>query len=486
MRVFGQRCRSRWAGLVALLLLGACGGSSPEDPSLEPPVLPQRKLTVSGTRLLDALGREVILRGYNAGGRAKMPPFLPFDVPAGATVDAAAADYFGRIAALGANLVRLTFSWEAFEGTEGTYDTAYLAQYRSLIDAAHAEGLAVIVDFHQDVFASPFCGDGFPLWAIGTDIPYGDPHYDCGFPQWALPVLDPASDVSLAFDRLWNNTDGLADKMEAMWRELAASLGDHPGIAGFEVINEPGSGSGSIETFESTVLPALYERMGTAIGEEAPGFPIFGGGRAGDAVGGTNALTKPNLPAFVFAPHYYDAAVVVGVAPDPAGIRTRVGNTLAPAAEWNVPVILGEFGAMNDYAQKGEYLDIVFDVLDEQRAHGALWDASMSPLLWNSEDFSVLTPTGEEQPWAGSVVRAYPRAIAGEIVRFGWDAEATRFELEVANAGSEVSEVYLPTRHLGDRPSIRVDGARYRFVRDRELLLLAAEPGATYTVVVTR
>src|SRR5690606_769398 len=119
-----------------------------------------------------------------------------------------------------------------YEPTRGSYDLDYLAQYEMLLDAAARHGLFVIVDFHQDVFASPYCGDGFPLWAIGEEVDYPEPHWDCGFPGWSLPALDPDSEVSAAFDRLWNNTDGLQDDMEAMWRSVAAALHEHPAVAG--------------------------------------------------------------------------------------------------------------------------------------------------------------------------------------------------------------------------------------------------------------
>jgi hypothetical protein len=485
------RSDTRWlaaracAALAITLFAPGCA-DSPEDASLEPPALATRRLTVDGARLLDALGREVVLRGFNAGGRSKMPPFLPFELEDGVSVEDAADAFFARIEALGANVVRLTFSWEAYEPVLGSYDDDYLARYRALLDAADAHGIAAIVDFHQDVFASPFCGDGFPIWAIG-DVPHGEPHYDCGFPAWSYPVLDPESDVSAAFDRLWNDEDGLAAAMEAMWRRLAGELADHPAVAGFEVINEPGSGSFEVATFEAEVLPAFYARMGAAIQEVAGEAPIFGGGRAGDAIGQTNHLVQPDLPGFVFSPHYYDALITLGFQNvDEAAIAERLAVTFDPGERWGVPVMLGEFGAMNDNPAKGKYLDAVYDVLDAHRAHGTMWDAMTSDVLWNDESFSVFEASGEERAWAGVVVRAYPRAIDGRIVGFAWSAEELRFTLEVEDAGEGVSEIYLPTRHLGSHPRIRVNGARYRFLRDRELLLVAAAAGASYTVEVTR
>lgn len=148
------------SSLLLLALLATSCGTNESD--IVAPVLASRRLVADGTRLRDEAGREVILRGFGVGSRAKMPGYLPFEVPPGSDVAAEADVYFGRIEALGANVVRLVFSWEAYESTHGVRDASYLAQYRTLLDAAHAHGIGVIVEFHQDVFSSAYCGDGFP------------------------------------------------------------------------------------------------------------------------------------------------------------------------------------------------------------------------------------------------------------------------------------------------------------------------------------
>lgn len=475
----------RCATAAVWLLAVGCGSSQGEDPTLEADVVAARALTVDGSVLRDELGRTVILRGFNAGGRAKMPPFLPFEAGPGDEA-ARAAEYFARLPPLGANVVRLTFSWEGLEPTRGAIDAAYLAQVRMLLDAAHDEGLSVILDFHQDVFASPFCGDGFPLWAIGDAIPHGDPHYDCGVPGWSLPYFDPDSEVNQAFDRLWSNTDGLQDDLEVMWRLVAGEFAEHPAVAGFEIINEPSGGSIPSSEFEAEVLPAFFARIGAAIQEEAPGATVFGGGRAGDALGDPNDLASPDLDGYVYAPHYYEAAIFLGIeSVDHERIGEELGVTLAPAADWDVPVILGEFGAPNSNSAKGEYLDRVFDVLDAHGAHGALWEASQSDTLWNDEDFSVFDGDGVEAAWTGTVVRAQPRAVAGTLGSFGWDADARTFTASVTHATDGVSEFWMPLRHFEGRPSVEVPGARWN-LREDGTLLVQATAGDSYDVVVQR
>jgi hypothetical protein len=83
-------------------------------------------------------------------------------------------------------------------------------------------------------------------------------------------------------------------------------------------------------------------------------------------------------------------------------------------------------------------------------------------------------------------VRPYPRAIAGRIVAFNWEAEIVRFDLEVTEAGAEVSEIYLPSRHFGATPNVEVRGSVVvRLDSAEELLLVEAVPGSAYAVSVS-
>jgi endoglycosylceramidase len=450
---------------------------------LDPPKLATRRLTTRGDVLIDELGRAVILRGVNVGGRSKMPPFLPFDFTDASEISAKADRLMSAVRALGGNAVRLTFSWEALESARGTFDAEYLRRYRLLLDAAHKADLHVIVDFHQDVFHAAFCGDGFPEWALG-DIPHGPPHYDCAFPFWSLPYFDTASTVSQAFDRLWKNQDGLLDAFEAMWRHVAREVGKHPAVAAFEIINEPGAGSTPLATQGATVLPPLYDRIAAVIEAEAGAAAIVCDEPV-SATADVQYLTRPAHPRFAYGPHYYDGATMLGIGPlDPARIRGAVSTVLARTAPWNAPVILGEFGAPNSVSFKPEYLVAIFDALDTGRASGLLWDVSFSAQKWNNEDFGPLSPDGVESAWAPLLDRPFPRAIDGTVTSFKWDAVAKQFDLYVSAAGDHVSEIYVPVRHLGMAPDITVSGARSRFVPTTGQILVAAPRGAAWSLSV--
>jgi hypothetical protein len=298
-----------------------------------------------------------------------------------------------------------------------------------------------------------------------------------------LPYFDPASPVSQAFDRFWSNQDGLLDAFEAMWRHVARELGRHPAVAAFEIINEPGAGSTPLETAGATVLPPLYDRIAAVIEAEAGAAAIIGDEPV-SSTADVQYLARPSHPRFAYGPHYYDGATMLNIGPlDPGRIRTAVSAVLARADAWNAPTILGEFGAPNAVTFKTDYLAAIFDALDTGRASALMWDVSLSTQKWNNEDFGPLLPDRSELLWAGILDRPAPRAIDGTIASFKWDTLTRQFNLAVNNAGAEISEVYLPIRHLGMTPDIAVTGARFRWLPAAGQLLIAAPRGASWSLM---
>lgn len=479
-------------------MLAAIGcGPAPDpthDPSLAPAAVVTRRLTTESaaasptTRswLIDEHGRKVLLRGVNGGGRAKMAPFVPFDfAPSG--FDAAKDAYFAHIAALGANAVRLTLSWEGLEPKEGQRDLDYWTRYRDMIDAAHRHGLGVIVDLHQDVYASPFCGDGFPLWTLAAG--HGLPRYDCSYLDWSLPYFDPASAVNQAFERFWTDADGIRTKFAQMWKFVATELAQHPGVLGFEILNEPGAGSSDPLEFQKTRLPAFYEQLGAVIEAAAGPAVIFGGTNAGDA-SASHTLVAPRLAHFAFAPHYYDALAFLNIETiDPDRLRAGLLTTIALPGSPQVPIIIGEYGMPNSNLAKEGYLDAMLALFDEYQLSAVHWDAHVSAQLWNHEDFTVFAPDGSERSWARALDRPYPRAVAGADATFSYDLASSTFKLAVSGATAQVTEVYIPSRRFGAAPQVTLTsatpGARWNWLAEQQLLLLAASPGASYTVSVT-
>ena len=317
-------------------------GAEPLPGACDAPIAPvprtSARLQVDATGTLrDEHGRDVQLRGVNAGGRSKWSPFVPFPIADDATpaqVQEAAAPFFARLRAWGLDTVRLPFSWEGVEPEQGEYDQRYLDRYAAMIDAAWALQIRVIVDFHQDVYASPFCGDGFPLWTIAGE--HGPPRRDC--PNWGLAyIYDDA--VRGAFDRFWANEDDLQGAFKKMWEVMGGRVADHPGVVGLEIVNEPGWGSApSIDTWKQEVLTPFHSDMiahlRAKFGDE---LLLFYDATGIEAVGLVPALhLRPEGEGLVYAPHVYDAGLIAGNPYTGSGPPARAGptggRTRAPSA----------------------------------------------------------------------------------------------------------------------------------------------------------
>ena len=116
-------------GLVACiaLALGACTtipfASVPTGSPIDVRLLPLHAAPdpISGGRIVDSAGREVLLRGVNVNALVEYWQYgaFPTTFPL-TTVDAE------RIAGVGWNSVRLLVSWSRIEPAPGRYDDAYL------------------------------------------------------------------------------------------------------------------------------------------------------------------------------------------------------------------------------------------------------------------------------------------------------------------------------------------------------------------------
>jgi endoglycosylceramidase len=454
----------RTLSLAALLL------SCSPPPAHEPGALSSLRLTVDGPLLRDAAGREVWLRGVNAGGRSKLPPFLPFEFresglaeqAAAPPFDEALARYADRIAGFGQNVVRLPWSWEGLEPTRGQLDEQYLERYLAMARAFSARGIRVVVDLHQDVFARPYCGDGFPLWACPQPLPTTP--QDCS--GWFTAYLGASPEVQLAFDRLWRNEDGLSDALVAAWRKLAARAWSIDGVVGFDLMNEPYPGSAPLASWYRQTLEPFYRRLGAAIHEVAPGAVLLVEPTGTEGPAARTELERPG-PGFVLAPHYYHPLIFMfGEWTGSASLDEPIAGWASEAAAWPSPLVIGELGAGRAVKGGLAYLRALFDALDRVGAHAMLWEVSESRVEWNGEDFSLITPDGHEAPTLAGLLRVYPRAVAGSLRSFHYDAATRSAELAFLASPGGRSELAVPARLYPEGATASLEGvageARYR------------------------
>lgn len=469
--------------LACALTLVGC-----DDAGDDPPCIPQmdlldQRLRVDGRVLRDAAGRSVLLRGINTGGRSKDPPFMPFefaeaDQPA-PPFEEALAGYADRLVEWGINVARVPFSWEALEPEPGRIDTAWLDRYVALVRALGERDIRVLVEFHQDVFNRAFCGDGFPDWTL----PPGPLPTPPGCRYW-FSGYQSQPGVQAAFDRFWADEDGIQTAFDAMWRRMALTLWQEPNVIGFEIMNEPASGTADPDAWAVEVLAPFYARMAASIRSVAPGALVFVGPSGGDALSAQTSLPRPDVPDLVFAPHFFVPSVVLQGHWDGGGdIAAALARWSAVGGGWNAPVFLGAFGVPPE-GLAVDYLEQHYAALDVLGMHATVWEYSLSEHVWNDEAMNLVTPDGRAYPTLDAVVRPYPAAVAGEVTLFAYDAQTRVAELRYRAERDGISELRLPQRVWPDGPRVRLDPEQGCFELSGDRLRIKARWGGEVVVRV--
>jgi len=413
-------------------------------------------LHVDGRFIKDVQGRIVLLRGINISGDSKVPPFMSITDPS----------MLDPLSGWGINTLRLLFTWEAFEPSRCHYDTAYMQYYKQVVQWADERGLYVIVDFHQDAYSRysiDGCGEGFPEWSVYSGIERKEPDNGAACESWGTKMLfDPGHHDTWHY--FHSDTEGARSRYIDMVRMVAESMSDYPNVIGYELINEPWGNDNE--------LALLYNDVGNAIRERHPSAILFVPPHALLSSGmGSNHIAKPEFDNFVYAPHFYDPFVImfkVWFGFDPAG---SLDNMAAHAANWNVPLLLGEYGAPAETANVEGYMDALNNWLDEGLHSGTQWN--YTPTWrgdtkdgWNREDLSIIDDTGGLR--ANFRPRAYPIAIAGTDAVFREDGKSFSFSWKHdANLGN--TEVFIPAGFMQGK-TISVIGNIECEVHNRKLI----------------
>lgn len=119
----------------------SCAVPDPARPrSDEPELVPITHVDESGA-LVDALGRQRLLRGFNVA--AKRAPYLPMSDRYHPSLSFSRSD-MRLLATLGLNVIRLSLPWAAVQpDNRHSFDELYLERARSLVRRCAEEGLYV-------------------------------------------------------------------------------------------------------------------------------------------------------------------------------------------------------------------------------------------------------------------------------------------------------------------------------------------------------
>jgi endoglycosylceramidase len=381
------------------------------QPKSLPPAMPAPSaplLRALGRHFVDQAGRVVILRGVSLSGGSKVPPFR-------AVVTSADLDGLPR---LGMNVIRLLFLWEAYEPIPGCYDEQYLADLQAVARAAWDREMYVIVDFHQDGFsryASRGSGDGFPGWAVSPRGRLSRPDNSIRDFYWPLLMMtDPTTYKS--FNDFFNNVNGVRARYIQMTARVTRAFAALPGVIGYDLLNEPWGN-------EQRELAPLYCETAAVIQAEHPSALLFIEGQLTTNTGIQSKLPRLPVANIVYAPHYYKPLpIVLGRW---YGVRRHIERAFVHmtslSEDWHVPLFVGEFGMPSDVDNAGDYMTVLYDLLDACLASGAQWNYTPTWTAqgrdgWNGENFNFLDRSGT--PRCNFRPRPYPRLTAGSPLRF--------------------------------------------------------------------
>ncbi len=350
-----SRASGLWFGLSLLLVATA-------DPAIAQPIATARpRLRVEGRHFVDPAGRVVTLRGINLAGNSKVPPFVPI-------TDARTLD---PLPALGFNVVRLVFTWEAYEPGPGRYDRSYLDRMRWIASECASRGLYVIVDIHQDGFSrylSRGSGDGFPPWAISPRARLHAPDNGPDAKDWPIRMATDAG-MHRSFADFYSDKNGVRTRYLLMLASVARGFADVPGVVGYDLMNEPWGD-------ERAELAPLYADAEHVIRAEDPSAILFIEGRVTTNIGLQTCLPRPSFGNVAYSPHYYKPSAIIrsGWKGRTTMIDLAFSHMRTTAEAWDCPLFLGEFGVPATSDRGLDYVTYLYDRLDDDLSSGAQWN----------------------------------------------------------------------------------------------------------------
>jgi endoglycosylceramidase len=466
-------------GPLPLLALLACADPQDSGDTAAVDPLSLRPLAVDDHRIVDDLGRDVLLRGANVTSLGEYWQGNPGWDP---TLPTTEADW-AAMEARGLNVIRLVVNWSRIEPERGSIDQAYLGEVEAYVDAAAAHGIRSVIDMHQDAYSAfiytpegedcpegsrPGKGwDGAPAWASITD----------GLSACVTGDRNSAPAVVAAWNHFYDNDDGIRDRFVASWTAVAQRFAQHPAVAGYDLLNEPDTSRPASEL--TPIYEALLAELISAIratGSEQliflePAIP------AGD---GDNGIIFPDpgrmgVEAFnlVGSTHNYAESI------DTTGLSLEATNDLlwTLAEQQDTAVWIGEYGF---WSTSEGVLEVAARYAADADAHaqgGAWWQwrqpcGDPHSLTLNDEggwepgspqthlntmDCESGEDLGPTEPFLQLLGRGYPQATPGRITSLLSDPEtgALRLEAEAEEAGG-VLVLWTPT--TAETHAINVQG----------------------------
>jgi endoglycosylceramidase len=468
---------------VAVALVSVASSEAPATarPSTPPlPALHAEPDPVAGGRIVDARGRQVLLRGVNVNALAEYWPGTAFPTTFPFTAEDA-----DRIAGIGWNAVRLLVSWSRVEPSPGHYDEDYLDSVERAVDLLAARGVYSIIDLHQDAWGPTLaarpgeaCAPDVPA-ALGWDGAPGWATLDGGAARCAVAGIREISPAVLAaFDAFWADAPGpggvgIRTRYVRMLGHVATRFARTDAVAGYDVMNEPNA----FDQGERLALADLYGGALAAVraGERArrghPHLLLFEPPGLWSSTGNGPPPPFPHDGDVVYAPHVYTGGFTGGPITQ-AAFDVAVGEARAFGG---APVLSGEWGADPGRAEDagdGYFLEHQ-RLQDELRMSATLWTwrescgdphkvadlrAGRVPEVWGEFDVDCRSNVvvGVRRALLDQLSRGYVRAAPGRLVRTVWDPTTGRLRAAGRHADHGVELVaFVPAPRHDLRTRVR-------------------------------
>ena len=397
-----------------LLTLTSCESEEKQIDSTPPAFQMQDKV------IRNRRGDALLLRGMNV--RVKQLFDAEFDN--GRVPNIHVADFTAEDARLmrnyGFNFLRLAINWSALEPEKGQINQSAMDKINDVVRLCEAEGIYVLLDFHQDGYSKFIGQDGFPLWTIRP--PLADPK---------KPSEDTHTSAAsmIAFGHFIKNVDGLQNAFANIVAVVDAAFKNDPAVIGIEILNEPIAGTG----YEQLV--PFYSRVVKRVNGQNPDrIWFFEPSAVRNQTDKTPLAVAPfPSPNAVYSPHIY-TNVFSGAS---ASLEDSMANAHNEAESWNAPLFVGEFGAgPGEWAN--QWLRRSLDLQNKYLAHSTLW-------VWKEyESWGIFEATGTvtDTVWKlrpehlKNMSSPYPQEVEGTLISLAFDRAKPEATAEVELKGS--------------------------------------------------
>lgn len=440
-------------------------------------VVELRPLTTSADRrIVDDLGRDVLLRGANVNSLGEYWQGVP-ELPA--TMPMTDADW-DAMAARGFSVVRLLVTWSRIEPERDVIDQTYLDQVEAHVDAAAARGIYTVIDMHQDAYSAfvfttdptecsgdtrPAKGwDGAPEWATLTD----------GLSTCITGDRNSSPAVTQAWNNFYDDVDGIRTEFTESWAAVAERFAGRPEVAGYDLLNEPDASRPSAEL--TPVYEDLLRETATAIRTAEAGAPFdhllivepalpAGNGANGLVIPDPNRIGLGTEGVVASVHNYSEIIAVPGFDFTIEGLNDLI-LTLAEGlgvATWG-----GEYGFF-DFSDATLAKARRYAADEDANALGGAWwqwrQSCGDPHTVQWQDGEVVSPPGVvvhlnpmdcpsntelagHEPFLDILGRGYPRATPGRITSLASDPETGVLSLLATASADDVGQqlvVWSPT-----------------------------------------